>query len=107
MDIPEVDVTTLAGLLANGAPLIDVRQPDEYTEAHVPGAIPLPLGELPERIDEVPPEVTVYVICRSGNRSGKAVEFLRGSGYDAMNVAGGTVAWIEAGSPVAPGEAPG
>jgi rhodanese-related sulfurtransferase len=52
---------------------------------------------------EIPTEVTVYVICKSGGRSAKAVEHLRANGVDAVNVAGGTLAWIEAGNAVETG----
>lgn len=107
MEVPEIDVTELASRRAEGAPLIDVREPDEYTEAHVPGAQLIPLGTVPDRVDEVPGEGTVYMICKGGGRSRKATELLRARGIDAVNVAGGTSAWIEAGQPVATGDSPG
>lgn len=100
MQIPAIDVDTLRDELDQGRPLVDVRQPDEYEQAHAPGARLIPLGEVPDRVDEIPTDETVYVICRSGGRSGKAVEYLRGKGIDAVNVAGGTLAWVEAGNPV-------
>lgn len=103
MDVPEIDVESLERFLAAGAPLIDVRQPDEYVEVHVPGAVLIPLGQVPERVDEVPRDVPVYVICRSGNRSRTASAFLIEQGVDATNVAGGTLAWLQAGKPVATG----
>lgn len=105
MQVPEIDIDELVQRRAEGAPLIDVRQPDEYAEAHVPGARLIPLGEVVERVDEVPDQV--YVICRSGSRSAKAVEFLRTKGIDATNVAGGTLAWLSAGHDVATGAEPG
>src|SRR5262249_4388653 len=100
VDVPEIDVTTLAGKLADGAPLIDVRMPDEYEEARVPGAVLIPMPEIVERVDEVPADDTVYVICAVGGRSAKVTEFLRKQGIDAVNVAGGTNGWIQAGQPV-------
>ena len=100
MEVPEIDVTELAARRAQGAPLIDVRTPREYEDARVPGAVLIPLGEVVERIEEVPTEGTVYVICARGPRSAKAVEHFRAQGIDAVNVAGGTVAWIDAGLPV-------
>ncbi len=103
MPVPEIDVTGLASERAAGAPLIDVREPDEWEEFRAPGAVLLPLGEVAERIEEVPTEGTVYVICRSGARSAKAVEHLRARGIDAVNVAGGSLAWREAGNPVESG----
>jgi rhodanese-related sulfurtransferase len=100
VEIPVIDIDTLAGELERGAPVFDVRQPDEYEEAHVPGVRLVPLDQVPERVDEFPTEDEVYVICKSGGRSARAVEFLRANGVDAVNVAGGTMAWIEAGRPV-------
>jgi rhodanese-related sulfurtransferase len=108
MDVPEIDVAVLAERRQEGAPVIDVRTPDEYVEGHVPGAVLLPLPELVERVDEVPDDgKPVYLICAVGNRSARAAEYLRGQGVDAINVTGGTVAWIDAGQPVATGEQPG
>jgi rhodanese-related sulfurtransferase len=103
MDIPEIDVVELAALREAGVPLIDVREDDEFAEAHVPGAVHLPLGEVPDRVGEVPSDATVYVICARGGRSAEAVEHLRGAGLDAVNVAGGTLAWIDAGYPTESG----
>jgi rhodanese-related sulfurtransferase len=99
MTVPEVDVDELAAQRKAGAPLIDVREPDEYEEAHVPGATLIPLGTVVERVDEVPTEGTVYVICAKGGRSLRAAEFYRAQGIDAVNVAGGTTAWVDAGHP--------
>lgn len=105
--VPEIDVDELARRHAEGAYVLDVRRPDEYAEAHVPGAVLLPLDQLPDRQGEVPNDRPLLVICRSGARSAVAVEALRAVGYDATNVAGGTLAWIEAGNPVAQGPAAG
>jgi rhodanese-related sulfurtransferase len=100
--LPEVDVAALAGAPAD-AFVLDVRQPEEYEAAHVPGAVLLPLDQLGARLDEVPKEEHLYVICRSGGRSAAAVQALTGAGYDATNVAGGTLAWIDAGHPTVSG----
>lgn len=99
MDIPEVDVVELAQRQAQGAPVIDVREHHEFVDAHVPGAVHIPLAEVVERTHEVPGDQTVYVICARGGRSAKAVEHYRTQGLDAVNVAGGTLAWIDAGHP--------
>lgn len=108
MDVPEIDVDELDRLRQDGSVvLVDVRQPDEYDEAHVPGAVLVPLGEVPDRLGEVPEAGVVHVICRSGARSMRAAEFLRNEGRDAVNVAGGTLAWIESGRDVASGSQPG
>jgi rhodanese-related sulfurtransferase len=99
MEIPEIEVAELAARQGEGVALIDVRTPKEFANARVPGAQLIPLAEVVERIEEVPTEGTVYVICARGPRSAKAVEHYRSQGIDAVNVAGGTVAWIDAGLP--------
>ena len=105
-DVPEVDVVELAHQREQGAPLIDVREDDEYDAGHVPGARHIPLGSVTERLDEVPTEGTVYVICAKGGRSYRAAELYRSQGIDAVNVAGGTSAWVDAGQPTATGMEP-
>jgi rhodanese-related sulfurtransferase len=106
MDVPEIDIAELARLRAEGAPVIDVREPDEYTAAHVPGATLIPLATVPDHVDQVPADGTVYVICAKGSRSLTAAEFYRAQGIDAVNVAGGTTAWVDAGRPVSTGMDP-
>jgi rhodanese-related sulfurtransferase len=106
MDVPEIDVAELARVRAEGAVLIDVRETDEYTAAHVPGATLVPLATVPDNLDAVPSEGPVYVICAKGARSLRAAEFYRANGIDAVNVAGGTTAWVEAGQPTSTGLEP-
>ncbi len=105
--VPEVDVDRLAEVRAEGAWVLDVRQPDEYEAGHVPGAHLIPLDQLPTRHTEVPHGEDVYVVCRGGGRSAVATEALNGAGYRAVNVAGGTQGWVEAGNPVVSGTEPG
>ena len=105
-DLPEIDIAGLDQRAASGAVVIDVREDDEYADGHVPGARHIPLATVPDRADEIPADQTVYVICAAGGRSARAVEFLRGRGVDATNVAGGTKAWIESGRPVVTGAEP-
>jgi rhodanese-related sulfurtransferase len=104
-DVPEIDIEELADRREAGAYVLDVRNPDEYEEGHVPGAVLLPLGELNARWEEVP-EGEVLVICKSGARSARAVEALNGVGRTTVNVAGGTMAWIRAGFDVVTGPSP-
>ena len=99
MDVPEIDVNELEARRAEGAVLFDVREPDEYEDAHVPGAVLVPLATVPEKLDDFPTEGPVYVICAVGGRSRRAAEYLRRTGVDAVNVAGGTKAWLAAGKP--------
>lgn len=107
MDVPQINIAEAARRHAAGTPVIDVREPDEYAEGHVPGAPLIPLGTLEDRVGEVPSEGEVLVICKLGGRSNKAAEFLRSQGVDAVNIAGGTMAWIEAGERVVTGDEPG
>jgi rhodanese-related sulfurtransferase len=103
---PEVDVDRLAEVQAEGAWVLDVRQPDEYEDGHVPGAHLIRFGQLSTRHTEGPTDREVYVVCGSGGRSAAAAEALNGAGYRAVNVAGGTKGWIEAGNPVETGTEP-
>jgi len=105
-DVPEIDIETLQGHVDAGAAIIDVREPDEYTDGHVPGAVLVPLQTVPDELAQIPADRPVYVICLSGARSARSTQFLRGQGIDATNVAGGTKAWIEASKPVVRGDAP-
>ncbi|MFE7392130.1 rhodanese-like domain-containing protein [Streptomyces sp. NPDC057582] len=101
----EVDLDVFAAELANGAFVIDVREPDEYRAGHVPGARPAPLSTLGAVVDDLPSDRPVHVMCASGNRSGRAAEHLQAIGVDAVSVAGGTAARARAGRPVARGAA--
>ena len=106
MTVPEVDIEAFAALHAAGVTVIDVREPHEYEEAHVPGATLIPLGEVPDRVAEVPEGTTVYLVCAVGGRSGRAAEHLAEQGRDVVNVAGGTKGWIAAGHPTVAGTEP-
>lgn len=94
----DVSVHDLARSLETAPVIVDVREPWEYAEGHVPGAILIPLGQLAARVDELPGEEPIYVICRSGNRSVTASTLLIEAGKrDVRNVAGGMLAWQAAG----------
>jgi rhodanese-related sulfurtransferase len=104
--VPEIDIDEFARRREQGAPVIDVREPDEYTAGHVPGATLIPLATVPDRLSDVPAG-DVLVICRSGGRSRRAAEFLTANGVQATNVAGGTLAWLKSGRGVTKGDEPG
>ena len=80
MTVSEVTVDELESALQSGAPLIDVRQPDEYEAGHVPGAVLVPLAMVPSTLDSFPVDKRAYVICRTGARSHRACEFLADQG---------------------------
>ena len=95
----DIDVATLKErLTASDTVLIDVRTPAEYASGHVPGAVSAPLADL----DPQAYSGTVHVICKSGGRSSRAADTLVASGVTAVNIKGGTQAWIAAGYPVEP-----
>lgn len=93
--IKSVSTADLAARLKEGKPvLIDVREPYEFTAGHVPGAVNVPLGQIPARASEFDPTAETYVICQSGNRSARATKALMKAGFtNVANVAGGTSAW--------------
>ncbi len=101
----EVDVPTFAAAYADGAYVIDVREPFEYMSGHVPNARLIPLGALPQWASTLPTDRPVYVICASGNRSLTAASWLAQLGVDARSVGGGTTAWVNGGHPVVVGTA--
>ena len=103
----EVDLDTFAEAYAGGVVVLDVRNPDEYRAAHVPGAVLIPLGELGDRQEEIPEADPLYVICAVGGRSLTATKALVDAGYQAVSVAGGTNGWIERGGEVVAGDQPG
>ena len=115
--MPKVPKVTVSDL-ANDAVILDVREPDEWAAGHAPGAIHIPLGELPARLGELAELAelsdvlgesgggTVAVTCRGGGRSSRAVAWLTEQGYDVANLDGGMKAWHAAGKPmVADGDA--
>ena len=102
----ETDLTDLAAAHARGATVVDVREPNEYAGGHVPGAMNIPLSQVPARAGEVSSEGRVFVVCASGNRSTSAADTLRAAGLDAVSVRGGTKGWIEDDRPVTSGARP-
>lgn len=78
--------------------LVDVREADEWAAGHAPGAVHIPLSQIPEA--DLPPAEEYLLVCRSGGRSGKAVDALTAIGRPATNVAGGMNAWAADGLPV-------
>jgi rhodanese-related sulfurtransferase len=98
----EVDVRQAADARSAGtAQIVDVREPDEWAEGHIPGAIHIPLAILARQAANLDPTRPVITVCRSGNRSLVALKPLRAAGFtDARSLAGGMKAWQAAGQPV-------
>lgn len=105
-DVKDIKPQELQQLIANGVDgkalkVLDVREPWEFQQGHVPGAVLIPLGQLAGRLGELDPQQPVAVICASGNRSESAAALLGQKGFaNLFNVAGGTGAWLRQGLPV-------
>jgi rhodanese-related sulfurtransferase len=97
----EVSAHDAAAAVDGGAMLLDVREQWEWDEQHIPGAVHIPMNEMPARVEEIPADRDVYVYCKMGGRSARVADYLRRHGRErAVNVAGGIDAWVEAGLPV-------
>lgn len=94
--VPCVQINELPADVA----LLDVREHDEWAAGRASGAVHVPMGELTGRLDELPADGTVYVVCRSGGRSARVTAYLNANGWDAANVDGGMKAWLAAGRPM-------
>lgn len=99
-ELIEVGPEDAAELVAAGAYLLDVREPEEWEAGHAPGANHIPLGELGARWGELPEGRIVVCVCRMGGRSARAAEALKGVGVEAYNLTGGMTAWAAASLPV-------
>ena len=97
--IDHVEPTQAVELQRSGAVLLDVREDDEWTAGHAPGAVHLPLARVSEAASRFKGQ-DVLTVCRSGSRSGRAAEVLDAAGMVVRNVAGGMSAWSAAGLPV-------
>ncbi|MED3661158.1 rhodanese-like domain-containing protein [Ureibacillus sp. FSL K6-8385] len=73
--------------------IIDVREVHEYASGHIPGAVNIPLGLLPVRMNELSKDIPYIVVCLAGGRSAQATELLDRNGFDATNMSGGMSAW--------------
>ena len=82
--------------------LIDVREPHEYQICNIPTAKLIPLGDLPKRVNELDRNREIVAHCKSGVRSGKAVDFLKQAGFRARNMKGGILAWSDKVDPRVP-----
>ena len=98
----EVSRTDARKLLDEGAQLIDVRADHEWEAGRIPGAVHVPLPDLPQRTDDLDQERPVVVYCRGGNRSSMAAAALAAAGYNAVKLTEGIVGWTEEDLPLEP-----
>ncbi|MBD0862990.1 rhodanese-like domain-containing protein [Gordonia sp. zg691] len=101
-DITQVPVTDLPDDFTGKADavMLDVREDDEWAAGHVRGAVHIPMGEIPARLEELDPDADLYVICHSSGRSMRVLQYLTQIGYDGICVSGGMLAWQQHGKPV-------
>lgn len=97
--IPTVSVDGVPHPLPAGLAVLDVREPVEWQHGHIEGAVHVPLGELTERLADLPTGQTL-VVCKVGGRSGHAVGYLAQQGYDVVNLDGGMLDWAASGRPM-------
>ena len=72
----------------------------EWQHGRIEGALHIPLTQLPERLDEIPDDQQLLLVCKVGGRSSQATAFLREKGFEAVNLAGGMIDWADAGRPM-------
>jgi len=101
--VTDIDVSEAGRLVGEGAFLVDVREDDEWATGHAPMAVHVPMGQIVDRIGELPTDRTIVCMCRAGVRSASVTLHLAGAGYDVRNIAGGMVAWAAADLPVVDG----
>ena len=96
----EVGLDDFAAAHSQGAYVVDVREADEVAGGRVPGAVHIPMNDIPARVAELPQDAPFFVICAVGSRSRQVVDHLRAQGLNAFNVAGGTGGWAQRGWPL-------
>lgn len=100
----EISVAEAAQLDPEEWFFLDVREPSEWAEVHIPYATLIPLGDLTARLSEIPKDKNIVVVCRSGNRSAVARDLLLRSGFTSVtSMAGGMSTWQAQGHPVVSG----
>ena len=98
-----VSVDEAYQMYQDGTFVLDVRTPEEWNEFHAPDTTLIPLDELAARVNELPKDQPIVVICRSGNRSQTGRDILLQAGFDATSMNGGLNEWRDTGHPVVSG----
>lgn len=97
----EVDVAAAYSMYQEGAFVLDVREQSEWDEFHAPNTTHIPLSELPSRLNELPRDRQILVVCRSGNRSQEGRKILLDAGFTQVtSMKGGLREWKAAGYPI-------
>jgi rhodanese-related sulfurtransferase len=98
-----VNVDEAHQMYTEGTFVLDVRTPEEWNDYHAPDTTLIPLDELASRVNELPKDQPIVVICRSGNRSQTGRDILLQAGFNATSVNGGLNQWRDSGYPVVSG----
>jgi rhodanese-related sulfurtransferase len=99
MNVPTVTVEDVSDPTTEGWVVLDVREPYEWADGHIDGALHIPMRDLPARIAELDPQARTLVVCHVGARSARVTAWLYQQGFDAANLAGGMDAWEGEGRP--------
>lgn len=98
--VTSANLATVRNLIAQGALVLDVRDPSSFAAGRVEGSVNIPLDEVADRSSELPRARTIVAVCERGGLSYKAVYALRRLGYHAFNLANGLNSWVAAGLPL-------
>jgi rhodanese-related sulfurtransferase len=98
----DISPARAAALVGEGAQLVDVRTPAEVEAGRIAGALHIELEQLPTQAGELERERPVVFYCRTGQRSAMASGAFRAAGYEAYNLEGGLLAWVEGGHAIEP-----
>lgn len=97
---PAVSAQDAVRLVSEGALVVDVRRGFEWSRVHIPGAVHMPLEQLPHRCLELPDDRLLITFCTGGLRSAGAANLLMENGFEAVNMSGGLIQWRAAGGPL-------
>jgi rhodanese-related sulfurtransferase len=100
VDVTQAPIAAVPSTFDGSVILLDVREDDEWQRGHAPGALHIPMSQVPSRIGEIDVEAKLFVVCQAGGRSQRVAQYLARSGYRPVNVSGGMLAWAGAGRPV-------
>ena len=100
MHVPTVTIAGVPDPIPEGLHILDVREQIEWDNGHIEGSHHIPLSQLGQRVEEVPADQQVLVVCTIGGRSARAVAWLSQQGHDAFNLDGGLIEWAGAGRPL-------
>lgn len=98
--VNEISVDKAYEMYQAGTFVLDVRTQEEWDEYHAPNTTLIPLDELPNRLNELPKDREIVVVCRSGNRSQEGRDILLNAGFNATSMAGGLKEWYAKGYPI-------